>query len=449
MRISFRLMLAALLCVASTKITHAMDKPSPEVLRVERELMQQAELDIEKHRKANARIRFVNPEGQPISGARVSVRQQNSPFLVGSIIFDQIREGRPYNPETYRARFKEIFNYAIFPFYWAAYEPEQGKALWQRMEPVLEWCLANGITAKGHPLVWTAPSGKPAWIEKYPDSEQLEYLAARVKNAVGGWAGQIDLWDVVNEAVNTRAWTDDSSGAWIAVGPEVNADLVEQAFGWAHRTNPDAHLVLNDFYQITKEETRENFYQLVKELLRRGVPISGLGIQAHEPRQEWYPPRQVLETYQRISELGLPLHVTEFTPQSGGKQITGGWRTGEWDLEAQSQFTEQMLTLAFAQPGMMTFNFWGFTDRNVWQKGGGLLDERYRPKPVYYKIKELLHEKWRTNLELTSDAGGEVGFRGFWGDYLIELRIAGDREKAWDVKLRRDEQNNWVFTVDK
>ena len=449
MRISFTLLLATLLCVATTKVALAMDEPSAEVVRVERELMQQAERDIEKYRKTDARIRFVDAEGQPISGVRVSIKQQNSPFLVGSIIFDQIREGQPYNPETYRARFKEIFNFAIFPFYWAAYEPEQGKPLWRRMEPVLEWCLTNGITAKGHPLVWTAPSGKPAWIEKYSDSEQLEYLAARVKNAVGGWTGQIDLWDVVNEAVNTRAWTDDSSGVWIAVGPEVNAGLVEQAFGWAHQANPGAHLVLNDFYQITKEETRENFYQLVKELLRRGVPISGLGIQAHEPRQEWYPPRQVLKTYRRISELGLPLHVTEFTPQSGGKQITGGWRTGEWDLEAQSQFTEQMLTLAFAQPGMMSFNFWGFTDRNVWQKGGGLLDERYRPKPVYHKVKELLHEKWRTNLELTADAGGEVSFRAFLGDYLIELRIAGGREKAWDVKLRRDEQNSWVFTVEK
>jgi hypothetical protein len=55
------------------------------------------------------------------------------------------------------------------------------------------------------------------------------------------------------------------------------------------------------------------------------TPLSGLGIQAHEPREHWYPPEELWATLDALAGTGLPLHITELHPQSSGKPITGGF----------------------------------------------------------------------------------------------------------------------------
>ncbi len=419
------------------------------VKKIESELMQRAAANIEKYRKGDIEIFFRDESDKPLRNASLEITQVGSDFLVGCTIFPLVRGSEAYRPEQFKQVFADIFNFAVFPFYWAGYERTQGMPDWQRLLGVIEWCEANGITTKGHPLVWTAPSGKPAWLERYSKEESLELLKARVTNVVGGFRGRIDIWDVFNEPVNTRAWDDTSSGGWwIDVPAQTNADLVEHAFKWAHRANPGAHLVLNEFYQITREHTRERFYALVKELQRRNTPISGPGIQAHEPRQEWYPPLEVWKTFDRIAELGYPIHITEFTPQSGGKEITGGWREGRWNLETQAEFTEQMFRLCFGHPAVVSIVFWGLSDKGVWLPGGGLVTEQYRPKPIYNRLRKLIHEQWRTRLEASTDSSGSVRFRGFYGDYLVRLQTPDGRFHSYELDVRKAEENKWVFTVE-
>lgn len=419
-----------------------------DVARVERRLLEEAAAGAEKHRKGDVELVFRDSRGAPLAGARVEIVQLRHEFLFGCIIFDLLRESQPFREETFKRRFSELFNFAVFPFYWAGYEPGQGRPEWEKLLPVLRWCRDNGITAKGHPVVWSAPSGRPGWLQGYPPETVETLLEARVLNVVGGFRDEIAIWDVVNEPVTARAWGSKDERVWFDEPLENVAPYVEKAFRWARKADPRAHLVLNDFYQIARPNTRERFYELVRMLLDRGTPISGLGIQAHEPRQEWYPPLEVVKTFDRLAELGLPLHITEFIPQSGGKPITGGWRVGTWDETTQADFAEQMFRLAFGHPAMRSINWWGFTDRNIWQKGGGLLDEEYRPKPVYERLKKLLHEEWHTSLDTKTDSDGRVALRAFHGDYRLVLRLADGAEKNWELKVRSDEENRWVFRVE-
>lgn len=420
-----------------------------DIAQVEAALLKKSAENIEKYRKGDAEIIFKDESGKPIPNAAVEVAQVSSQFLFGCIVFDLVDEDGGYRPEQFKRMFKELFNFAVFPFYWSDYERRQGMPQGERYLPVLEWCRANGITAKGHPLVWNAASGKPRWLADYPMEETFNYLQYRVKNVVGGFKGDIDFWDVFNEPVNITAWDAPNAGSWGRQPWDTNLDLVEKAFRWAHSANPRATLILNEFYQIAIPETRQSFYDLVKELQRRGAPLSGLGIQAHEPRQEWYPPKRVWETFDRLAELGLPLHITEFHPQSGNKEITGGWRSGAWTEENQADFAEQMYRLAFGHPAVVSFNFWGLSDRNSWLPKGGLIDEEYRLKPIYDRLKKLVHEEWRTNLSAKSDAGGTVKFRGFFGRYKITLKLADNRERQFDLDLQKGEEVRTVFTVGK
>jgi GH35 family endo-1,4-beta-xylanase len=225
------------------------------------------------------------------------------------------------------------------------------------------------------------------------------------------------------------------------------ADYVDEAFRWAHEANPAATLILNEYNTIARPRVRDRFLALVRELQGRGTPVSGLGIQAHEPREEWYPPEAVWETLETLAATGLPLHATELHPQSSGKPITGGWQTGTWTEEAQADFTEQLVRLLFGHPAVVSINWWGLSDRTSWLPGGGLLDEEDHPKLVYDLLRRLIREEWTTSLDMRTDAAGILSFRGFFGDYDLLVSVPDGRARRIPIRVRSDEENRWRFTL--
>ena len=52
----------------------------------------------------------------------IQVSQKTQDFLFGNLIFDLVWNDPPYRPELFKRRFLELFNLAIFPFYWPFYE---------------------------------------------------------------------------------------------------------------------------------------------------------------------------------------------------------------------------------------------------------------------------------------------------------------------------------------
>jgi GH35 family endo-1,4-beta-xylanase len=274
-----------------------------------------------------------------------------------------------------------------------------------------------------------------------------ELLLGRVAREVSRFAGTIDIWDVVNEPVNCRSWNNIGARDYIQEPIEAIAPYVEKAFRAAHRANPKAHLILNEFNTIARPSVRDRFCRLVEELKRRGTPISGLGIQAHEPRQHWYPPKEVLATFDRLASFGYPLHITEFIPQSGGKEITGGWRRGRWTEGTQAEYAEQLFRLSFGHPAVASINWWGLSDRQIWLPGGGLLTKELEPKPVYNRLRKLVHEEWKTRLETRTGAVGTVKFRGFYGTYRVTITTAEGKTHTSTHTLRKGTRNEWLVTV--
>jgi len=145
----------------------SLQAQSQSVKEAEDRLMNQANQNIEKYRKGNVSVRFVAKAGSTLQGASLEVVQQTHDFLFGCIIFDLIRDENSFRQDQFKKRFKSLFNFAVFPFYWPGYESRQGMPGWADMLPVLEWCRLNGITTKGHPLVWACKSGTPSWLSGY------------------------------------------------------------------------------------------------------------------------------------------------------------------------------------------------------------------------------------------------------------------------------------------
>lgn len=431
--------------------------------KIEKEYLQQAKQDIEKYRKGDASIIITDEAGKPLKNVQVQINQVTQDFLFGNLCEEVFRRGiKPEEAAKFKERFKALFNFTELTVKWAPYEPEQGKTEWQKLQEKLDWCKANGITPKGHTLGWTHEAGTPRWLLRLPHAYATDLYKARIQNLVGGFKNQIRMWDVVNEPVTTIPWEkallDTNIGAgYIDAGTRYNVSgitlaetlpWVENSYRWAHEADADGDFILNEFYVIAKPDIREKFYQLIKELQRKNIPVTGVGIQAHEPREMWFSPIEVVKTFDKFKELGLPLHITEFIPQSSGKAITGGWRHGTWTEEAQAEFAEQFYTLAFAHPSMVSIHWWGLSDRFIWLKGGGLLDKDFNPKPVYNTLMKLIKGDWMTkNVKVTTNKKGAAGFRGFYGEYKVEVKKGDGSVKTFDVHLKEKEQNNWTFKL--
>lgn len=420
---------------------------------IEQQMLKKADDNIEKFRKGNAEIQLKDQEGRSIKNAEIQVIQKTHDFLFGCIIFDLVNEKNPYREELFKERFRKLFNLAVFPFYWPSYENQQGKPQWAKMNSTLEWCKANGITTKGHPLVWACFSGAPKWLKNYDSETATGLLKARVISTVAGFKGQINLWDVVNEPVNVRSWNNKlknfaNENDWdVQDSISEVADYVEKSLRWAHVANPEATLLINEYNTIPKVTVRNRYAELLKELKKRNAPLSGIGIQAHEPREAWFSPEDLWKTYDLYSGMGFPIHITELMPQSSGKEITGGWRTGKWTETAQAEFAEQFFRLSFGHPGVVSINWWGLSERNIWLEGGGLIDKEYQPKAVYKVLDKLINEKWKTNIQTKTDKNGKISFRGFYGDYEIILKTAGGKVQTYPFHVAKEGNNQAIFSV--
>lgn len=427
------------------------------------EIYNQARQNIEKYRKTDFSIELSGLNKKELKDIEIEVEQTSHDFLFGCIIFDLVsRNEIPENEAVFKERFKNLFNFAVFPFYWAGYEPVQGKTNQMKIMEVAKWCNENGITTKGHPLVWTHEAGTPKWLAKYSVAESKELLKKRVENIVSEFKGEIEIWDVINEVIHTVNW--DVAIKENAAGKDNRytgrnlmmdkTDFIDSCFQWAHKANPDAHLIINEFNIVANEHSRQQFYDVVKALKAKNTPISGLGIQMHEPNQGryYYSPQQIWETFQTYSEFKLPLHVTEFIPVSNGDSIKGNYKTGVWTEQTQAEFAEMVYTLCFGNPNLNSVNWWGFSDKNIWQKNGGLIDENLQPKEVYKTLDRLINHEWKTHLSnLIPDKKGNVSFRGFKGDYKIIVKRKGEILESTQLKYDPDvdSSNNINLSINK
>lgn len=224
-------------------------------------------------------------------------------------------------------------------------------------------------------------------------------------------------------------------------------EFADKVFNWAKLANPQAKLLLNDFGMIADEKARSRFIELVSELKKRQTPISLIGIQSHEPLTDWYSPKDVWTTFDTLASFGYPLYVTELRAQSSGKDITGGWRKGTWTEEAQAEFTEQFVRLAFGHPSVQCINWHGLSDQHIWQDGGGLLNKRYRPKPVYTRVRKLVMETWHTHIDSILSENEFFNFNGFYGDYEIQLTTQDNIDHFFNISLSDNEENQWIFII--
>jgi len=203
-----------------------------------------------------------------------------------------------------------------------AIHPAEDSFNWDNADRIVEFAKANGMEVRFHTLVWHSQvgdwffkdtEGKPMVDETDPQQREvnkkllLQRLDQHVRTIVERYKDDIKSWDVVNEVVEPGDPDGMRASEWYKI---TGTDYIETAFRAARATGgPDIKLYLND-YGTDNPAKRDRIYELMKDMLDRGVPIDGIGHQTHISVSS-PPVNSIIESMQKFSELGLDNLVTE------------------------------------------------------------------------------------------------------------------------------------------
>ena len=73
---------------------------------------------------------------------------------------------------------------------------------------------------------------------------------------------------------------------------------------------------------------------------------------------------------------------------------------------------------------------------------GGLLRHDMTPKRAYNVLKDLFTKEWITNTQTQTDDYGNASFKGFYGDYDVEI-IANGKKYNKTLKLYKKERKEF------
>jgi len=387
------------------------------------EVLDQADARIEKHRRGNAVLSLIGPDGKPLNpGLAIEIQQRRHKFLFGCNIFKLGKCRTPDANAAYEKHFAALLNYATLPFYWWNYEREKGKPDDARTQEIVRWCKANNVTTKGHPLAWNWV--EPEWLPDTPEAA-MQAQFNRIEHCARQFKGNVDIWDVVNEATHydRPECLQRAPKLTEAIGRMGVGAYVCGAFKAARKGNPQATLIIND-YRTDPAYEEKVLSQLVDENKKPLYDV--IGIQSHMHGGYWGAAR-TWEVCEYFAKFGKPLHFTETTLVSGPRTQQGWHTTPEGENRQAEQVTEFYRVL-FSHPAVAAITWWDFTDQGAWQGApAGFVRADMTPKPAYEQLQQLIKGKWWTQVKTTTAEAGKANFNGFFGQYEVTAQSSGRR----------------------
>jgi endo-1,4-beta-xylanase len=280
--------------------------------------------------------------------------------------------------------------------------PKEKEYYWRDADSIVAFAQQHSMKLRGHCLVWHNQA--PDWMFK-EDGKTVskELLLKRMKDhitkVVSRYKGKIYAWDVVNEAISDKPDEYLRPSVWYQVCGE---EFIAKAFEYAHEADPGALLFYNDYNEISPVK-REKIIRLIKSLQARGIPVHGVGLQAHwavnEPSEE-----QLEKTLHDFSALGLNMQITELDISVYPKEHNAREQKAEdmdtnftAEKEAQQVAVYKYCFELFRKyrKSISAITFWNVSERYSWldnfpvknRKDYPLLfDSNLQPKKAFWEV---------------------------------------------------------------
>lgn len=321
---------------------------------------------------------------------------------------DDFKIGAAVNPATIRTQ-ESLLAYhfdsitAENEMKFVSVHPEEQTYTFEAADRLAEFARAHGMAMRGHTLVWHNQTSDWLFQDSQGGTVSKEVLLRRVREhihtVVGRYKNDIYAWDVVNEVIADEGEALLRTSKWTEIA---GSDFIAKAFEYAHEADPQALLFYND-YNESNPHKRDKIYTLVQSLLEQGVPIHGIGLQAH-----WnlYDPSldEIRAAIEKYASLGLQLQLTEldvsmFRFEERRTDLTSPEPVM---LELQAERYEAVFRLLMEYREVISgVTFWGAADDYTWlddfpvrgrKNWPFLFDTAYHPKPAFDRVAALAKE---------------------------------------------------------
>ena len=230
----------------------------------------------------------------------------------------------------------------------------------------------------GHTLVWylRPPELNVSWRSlgptNSPQTNFRRWLNNYIETTVRRYSGKFKTWHVVNEPLDWRG----NIRTGHVFHDMLGNNYIRIAFEAAARARaPQTRLIINENRVLDLNEKSDGLYRLVKNLRSAGVPVDGIGIQAHlrlNPQPNFNSIRANIE---RFARLGVDVHITELDVRIN--------RAGRWRERAQADQLYHVVSACLDVPRCRSVSLWGFTDKYAVDPNNRplLLTPEYGDKP--------------------------------------------------------------------
>lgn len=264
----------------------------------------------------------------------------------------------------------------------------------EKSDWLVNFARNNGLWVRGHTLVWHQTT--PDWF--FMDGESVasstllkERMRKHIFTLLTRYRNLVFCWDVVNEGVDVKQDNYYRRSKWYDI---LGEEYMDYAFRFAHEAAPEADLYYND-YNLCDPDKRDATYAILKQMKDRGVPIDGIGFQAHwkigHPTEY-----EIRAAFNKFISLGLKIQITELDVsiyQNDKEEMLPFTR----ELEEQQAAYYKMCFNLFEEykEHIDCVSFWGIADNHTWlnnfpvegRKNYPLLfDEKLAPKQAYYRV---------------------------------------------------------------
>lgn len=344
-------------------------------------------------------------------GAYVKIEQTRHEFLFGTAIHSSVAETNwqvwpEEDREMYLQVLEENFNYAVHEnaLKWYSTEHTKDSVYYKPADEIWQLCNERGIPMRGHCIFWAKDKYIMPWLNALNNDELRGKVIEHAIDVAKHFKERIDEFDLNNEMVHG-----DFFRRRLGYGI-INEMAYAAKFG-----NPDIKLYVNDYGILAnKGYNLDTYIMQIKNLLKNGVPIDGIGCQAHIITSDENDSKgnaagtseNIQMALDGLSKFNMPIKMTECL-------------FGADTEEGVAEELNRVFPIFFADPNVEAIIMWGFWAKDHWMPKTAMWKEDWTPTPQAKAYRDLIFNKWWTKKSGKADKNGNYKTRAFYGDYVI------------------------------
>ncbi len=287
-------------------------------------------------------------------------------------------------------------------FKWIRLRPNADTYHFDEADWIMNFVQQHRMLFHGHNLCWNHDN--PKWVAETLNKSNAErILSDHVTTIAKRYAGKVSSWDVVNEPIAVFEKRPDGlyPGPWVDA---LGSRYIDIAFNAAAQADSRALRVLNLHHveqdSADGDKTREVALDLIRQLMKRNVPIQAIGFESH--LEGSLSARSVSRDrfIRSLRDLGLQLLITEL--DINDTKVDGNLNQRD---EKVGQLYYDYITNVVAVGGVKKVILFSVTDSGNWYDAmtakqfirsddmkhrPAILDDNFQPKPALKSVSSAL-----------------------------------------------------------